>query len=191
MNVALQGLLMVSSVLFTIYLLTIMTRFSIVSQRKSFFNPLYNTFYKMNQKPIGIFEKLLPKTKIDFPSLVYAYFVATLIVGTFCAFNAVISPLIFVWGLISLFSAISSLCFFGVLIIVLASWIAPNTPNPSLELVKVSLEPLLGIFKKIIPNFGGLDLSPIGLILFLMIFDMIIINVIKAQVNFPTFLTGF
>jgi YggT family protein len=44
---------------------------------------------------------------------------------------------------------------------VILSWVAPGSHNPGAELVQQITEPVLAPFRRIIPNLGGLDISPI------------------------------
>ena len=43
---------------------------------------------------------------------------------------------------------------------VLVSWVAPNSEHPVIQLLEKLTEPVLGRLRRIIPPFGGLDLSP-------------------------------
>jgi YggT family protein len=57
--------------------------------------------------------------------------------------------------------------FFTIVIIVgaLLSWVSPDPYNPVVQTIYGISEPLLTPFRKIIPNLGGLDISPIAAIL--------------------------
>ena len=57
--------------------------------------------------------------------------------------------------------------FFSIIIIVgaLLSWVSPDPYNPVVQTIYGISEPLLMPFRKIIPNLGGLDISPIVAIL--------------------------
>ncbi len=57
--------------------------------------------------------------------------------------------------------------FFTIVIIVsaLLSWVSPDPYNPVVQTIYGISEPLLMPFRKIIPNLGGLDVSPIAAIL--------------------------
>ena len=57
--------------------------------------------------------------------------------------------------------------FFSVIIIVgaLISWVRPDPYNPVVQTIYGISEPLLTPFRKIIPNLGGLDITPIAALL--------------------------
>lgn len=53
--------------------------------------------------------------------------------------------------------------FFSIVIIIsaLLSWVSPDPSNPVVQTIYGISEPLLTPFRKMVPNFGGLDVSPI------------------------------
>ncbi len=57
--------------------------------------------------------------------------------------------------------------FFSIIIIVgaLLSWVSPDPYNPVVQTIYGISEPLLMPFRRIIPNLGGLDISPIAALL--------------------------
>ncbi|EPN09076.1 YGGT family protein [Pseudomonas syringae pv. actinidiae ICMP 18804] len=65
------------------------------------------------------------------------------------------------------------------------SWVAPGSHNPGAELVNQICEPALAPFRKIVPNLGGLDISPILAFLVLKLLDMLVINNLAAMSNMP------
>lgn len=60
-----------------------------------------------------------------------------------------------------------NLFFFAVLIRIILSWVAPHTYNPVTAIVGAIAEPVLRPFRRIIPPIGGLDISPIIVIVLL------------------------
>lgn len=67
----------------------------------------------------------------------------------------------FIEGLILIIDLFTG--FFSVVIIIgaLLSWVSPDPYNPVVQTIYGISEPLLMPFRKIIPNLGGLDVSPI------------------------------
>lgn len=79
-----------------------------------------------------------------------------------------------VWSLLSVVGVLLDLIFYALLGMIILSWLAPNAAHPGAELVLQVTEPLLDPFRRILPNMGGLDLSPILL--------FVLINVLEATV---------
>jgi YggT family protein len=62
----------------------------------------------------------------------------------------------------------------AVFVYVLLSWVAPDRHNPAGRLLGDLVEPLLGPFRRALPSLGGLDLSPIVVILLLSVLRMVL-----------------
>jgi YggT family protein len=56
---------------------------------------------------------------------------------------------------------------FAIIIRIVLSWIAPGTYNPTTALITNLTEPILRPFRRMLPAFGGFDLSPIFAIILL------------------------
>jgi YggT family protein len=69
----------------------------------------------------------------------------------------------FAQALIQIFALFMFPGFFSIIIILgaLLSWFSPDPYNPLVQAVYALSEPLLLPFRRIIPNFGGLDFSPL------------------------------
>jgi YggT family protein len=50
---------------------------------------------------------------------------------------------------------------------IIASWVSPNNYNPILNVARAISEPLLAPARNLIPTMGGLDFSPMIVLLFL------------------------
>jgi YggT family protein len=76
--------------------------------------------------------------------------------------------------LLLVFGVIINLVFYALLGMIILSWLAPGASHPGAELLYQLSEPFLAPFRKIVPDLGGLDLSPILL--------FVVINLIEAMV---------
>ena len=68
---------------------------------------------------------------------------------------------------------------FAILIQVVISWINPGSYNPALSLIHSLTEPLLAPVRRRLPDMGGLDLSPMVVMLGLVVLEMLLIPPIK------------
>ena len=57
--------------------------------------------------------------------------------------------------------------FWAIIGVIILSWVAPGNSHPGAKLLFQLTEPVMAPFRRILPNLGGLDLSPI--IVFLLI----------------------
>ena len=69
-----------------------------------------------------------------------------------------------------------NLVFYALLGMIILSWLSPSASNPGAELVIQLSEPFLAPFRRLIPNLGGLDLSPILLFIVINIIEGMVIN---------------
>ena len=66
-----------------------------------------------------------------------------------------------IWSILSVFGVMINLVFYALLGMIILSWLAPGASHPGAELLYQLSEPFLSPFRRIVPNLGGLDLSPI------------------------------
>ncbi|MOA18322.1 YGGT family protein [compost metagenome] len=71
------------------------------------------------------------------------------------------------------------------------SWVAPGSHNPGAQLVNQLCEPLLMPIRRILPNLGGLDISPIFAFIALNLVDMLVIRNLAAMTGMPQLLSPF
>ncbi|MEX5624438.1 YggT family protein, partial [Pseudomonas syringae] len=71
----------------------------------------------------------------------------------------VLHPLM--WAIIGITSLGLTSFWEAMIVMVIDSWVAPNSHNPAAELAYQISEPVLAPFRRIVPNLGGMDISPI------------------------------
>ena len=57
----------------------------------------------------------------------------------------------------------------------IVSWLNPNPYNPIIRLLYRVTEPVLGRVRRLLPDLGGLDLSPVLVILAIMLIKQLLI----------------
>lgn len=63
---------------------------------------------------------------------------------------------------------------FAVIIRVVLSWVAPHQINPATQIISSLSEPVLAPFRRLIPTVGGMDISPVFVIIGLMALGILI-----------------
>ncbi len=66
-----------------------------------------------------------------------------------------------IYSIVQLLSGILSLLTYGIIARAVLSWIRPNPGNPLVRLLHRVTDPIMRPIEQIVPNFGGLDVSPI------------------------------
>ncbi|EZI28484.1 YggT family protein [Pseudomonas extremaustralis] len=148
----------------SLYLLIVLMRFILQLVRANFYNPLCQFVVKATQPLLKPLRRVIPSLfGLDMSSLVLALllqillFVVILMLNGYQAFTLLLLP----WALIGIFSLFLKIIFWSMIISVILSWVAPGSRSPGAELVYQITEPVLAPFRRLIPNLGGLDISPI------------------------------
>ena len=153
---------------FDLYIMVIILRFLLQLFRADFYNPLSQFVVKVTNPVLVPLRKILPGVGgLDIASLVFAYLVVLVKLLLLYALSttAISMAQVIVLGMADLLSQFVSLLFWLVLIRAIVSWVNPSLNNPFILVIFQVTEPIMAPVRKIIPPMGGLDLSPILLIL--------------------------
>nr|WP_314560530.1 YggT family protein [uncultured Pseudomonas sp.] len=176
----------------SLYLLIVLMRFVLQLVRANFYNPLCQFIVKATQPLLKPLRRIIPSLfGLDMSSLVLAILVQlalmalTLLLtyGTTGNFAQLL-----VWAIIGVTALFLKIFFFALIISVILSWVAPGSHNPGAELVNQICEPALAPFRRLLPNLGGLDISPILAFMVLKLLDMLVINNLAAMTGMPEIL---
>jgi YggT family protein len=173
----------------SLYLLIILLRFVLQLVRADFYNPLSQFAVRATQPLLKPLRRIIPSLfGLDMSSLVLAILVQFLLFALIflLAVGSVSNPLLLLaWSLVAVTSLFLKIFFYALIISVILSWVAPGSHNPGAELVNQICEPALAPFRKILPNLGGLDISPILAFMVLKLLDMLVINNLAAMTHMP------
>ncbi|AZV29541.1 MULTISPECIES: YggT family protein [Pseudomonas] len=176
----------------SLYLLIVLLRFVLQLVRANFYNPLCQFVVKATQPLLKPLRRIIPSMfGLDMSSLVLAILVqlALMALTLLLTYGTTGNPLqLLIWSLIGVTALFLKIFFWAMIISIILSWVAPGSHNPGAELVNQICEPALAPFRRILPNLGGLDLSPIFAFLVLKLIDMLVINNLAAMTMMPEIL---
>jgi YggT family protein len=176
----------------SLYLLIVMLRFVLQLVRADFYNPLSQFIVRATQPLLRPLRKIIPSLfGLDMSSLVLALILQFLLMGLtlLLAYGITGNPLqLLVWSIIGVTALFLKIFFFAMIISVILSWVAQGSHNPGAELVNQICEPALAPFRRIVPNLGGLDISPILAFMVLKLLDMLVINNLATMTAMPEIL---
>ncbi|MFG4413618.1 YggT family protein [Pseudomonas aeruginosa] len=178
------------------YLLIVLLRFILQLVRADFYNPLSQFIVRATKPLLNPLRRIIPGFGgIDLASLVLAILIQLVLMILILMLmgygvGGFIMQLL-IWSIIAVTSLFLKVFFFALIISVILSWVAPGSYNPGAQLVNQICEPLLMPFRKLLPNLGGLDLSPIFAFLALKLIDMLVINNLAAMTGMPQQLSIF
>lgn len=180
----------------SLYLLIVLLRFILQLVRADFYNPLSQFIVRATKPLLNPLRRIIPGFGgIDLASLVLAILIQLVLMILILMLmgygvGGFIMQLL-IWSIIAVTSLLLKVFFFALIISVILSWVAPGSYNPGAQLVNQICEPLLMPFRKLLPNLGGLDLSPIFAFLALKLIDMLVINNLAAMTGMPQQLSIF
>ncbi|KJU79301.1 YggT family protein [Pseudomonas sp. MDMC216] len=196
MSGLIEALIYIIQTLGSLYLLIVLLRFILQLVRADFYNPLSQFIVKATQPLVTPLRRIIPGfAGLDLASLVLAILVQLLLMVitlTLMGYNVggFILQLL-VWSLIGVTSLFLKVFFFALIISVILSWVAPGSYNPGAQLVNQICEPLLAPFRKLLPNLGGLDISPIFAFITINLIDRFVIGGLAASTGLPPMLSPF
>lgn len=170
----------------SLYLLVVMLRFLFQLVRADFYNPLSQFVVKATNPLLIPLRKIVPGIYgIDVASLILALIVQYIAIQltAFVFGFGVINPIhVLMWAAVGILSLTANIFFWGLLIMVIASWVAPQSYNPALLLVRQLVEPVCTPFRRLIPPMGGLDIS--------IIFAFLALNVVQILIKYLAGMVG-
>ncbi|MGV6396361.1 YggT family protein [Pseudomonas caspiana] len=173
----------------SLYLLIILLRFVLQLVRADFYNPLSQFAVRATQPLLKPLRRIIPSVfGLDMSSLVLAIIVQMILMALtlLLAYGTTGDPLhLLIWAIIGVTALFLKIFFFALIVSVILSWVAPASHNPGAELVNQITEPMLAPLRRILPNLGGLDISPILAFMVLKLLDMMVINNLAAMSMMP------
>jgi len=173
----------------SLYLLIILLRFVLQLVRADFYNPLSQFAVRATQPLLKPLRRIIPSVfGLDMSSLVLAIIVQMILMALtlLLAYGTTGDPLhLLIWSIIGVTALFLKIFFFALIVSVILSWVAPASHNPGAELVNQITEPMLAPLRRVLPNLGGLDLSPILAFMILKLLDMMVINNLAAMSMMP------
>lgn len=175
-NAALAGHFLIST-LFGLYIAVVLLRILLQKTRADYYNPLSQIVMRLTQPLVKPLRRVIPGWRgWDLATLLVAFIVALL--------NVVLMWLLFapelftalhvlLYGFLRLIHVTLNLLTFTILVHALMSWFSPGY-NPMMQALGQINEPLLGPVRRLIPAIGGLDLSPLFVLIGLQVLNILL-----------------
>jgi YggT family protein len=165
-------------VVFGLYTLIVVLRFLLQLVRADFYNPLSQFIVKATSPVLTPLRRVIPGVGgLDVSSLLLAWLLKTvelLLTYLVKGFGLLIGPALAL-AIPELVALVINIYLFGILILVILSWVAPGGGNPALILLYQLTAPLLEPVRRRMPDMGGLDLSPMVVMVGLVLLKMLLV----------------
>jgi YggT family protein len=163
--------------------LALLLRFLLQATRADFYNPVTQSLVKLTAPILNPARRVIPSWRnFDIASLILTLILSTL-ATTLMIFSAgFVLPgigILLSWAVLGMISLILNIYFWGLLVSIIASWVAPHSGNPALMLVQQLLEPVQSLFRKVLPPMGGLDFSPIFIFLGIQVVEIMLVGTMR------------
>lgn len=166
-----QAFIFLINTVFDIYLLAVALRFLLQLFRADFYNPISQLLVKITNPPLKYIRKFVPGFKgKDWSSIVLMLIIISVKISliTLISSGRILAiHSLFILSLAGILKLVINIFMISIFIQVILSWVSPGAYNPATVILNRLTEPLLGPARKIIPPIGGLDLSPILVIIVL------------------------
>ncbi|MDO8860195.1 YggT family protein [Haliea sp. E1-2-M8] len=151
--------------LLTLALLAVVLRLLLQVVRADFYNPVSQFLARLTNPLVLPLRRVVPSLGgLDLSSLLLALVLQMAAIAAMLALNGIGLPnigLLLVWSVLGVVGLVVNIYFFALLAMIILSWIAPASRHPALLLLFQLTEPVMAPFRKMLPNMGGLDFSPI------------------------------
>lgn len=175
--------------LFSLYLLAILLRFLLQIARADFYNPLSQAIVKITDPALRPLRRIIPGIGgIDLSSLALALIVQ---VAAICLVFLLLSQsvpnflLVLSWAFVGIAATILNIYFFALIIVIVLSWVAPQSYSPGAALVQQLTDPIMRPARNLIPPIGGLDLSPIFIFIAIKLIEHLVIDQLALVLGIP------
>lgn len=166
-------------VLFDLYIFVLLLRIILQRFKIDFYNPISQWVLKMTNPPLMPLRRYIPSyAGFDIPAigflLVLQLIKFSLLYLLQSGFAPNVAGLIIV-AIADSLAQLVNLFFYAILISVVVSWINLNPYNPILAVLARLTEPLMQPVRRIIPPIGGMDITPIPVMIGLKLIDILLI----------------
>ena len=162
-----------------LYMLAVMLRFLLQWVRADFYNPLSQFLVTVTNPPLVFLRRFIPGLfGVDFASILLLIVLAVVKIYLIYAISGLTPQLpgVLLLAIGEVIQLGVYVFIFAMLIRVILSWIQPGAYNPVLGLINQLTEPLMAPARRFIPPFGGLDISPMLVFIFLYLTLMLVVR---------------
>lgn len=181
-NYVTDPLVFLVDTLFSLYILAVVLRFLLQWVRADFYNPVSQFLVKITHPPIKLLRRVIPAVgRIDSSSLVLALLLQMAANYTILLVRGLSISLISLTLLsfADLLKILMDIYIYAIFAGALLSWFAPGNYNGFTSVLYSLTEPMLNVCRRILPNMGMVDLSPLIALVFLQLAKMMILPPIQ------------
>lgn len=177
-----------------IYLLIMLMRFVLQLSLADFYNPVSQFLVRATNPLVVPLRRILPaRGRFDAASFVLAVLVQLVGIVALLLMNGFSLPgasLLLAWAVVAVLGLLIKIYLFALFGMIILSWVAPGTSHPAAFLLLQITEPLMAPFRKILPPMGGMDFSPILVLVLINVLSIVLRNVAVGIGLHPALVMG-
>jgi len=189
-----EASLLIISKLGGIYLAAVMLRFLLQAARADFYNPVCQAIIKITSPLVNPLRRVIPGwRRLDIATLILALVLNTLATWGMVLLTGQQLPIgmSVSWAVVGLIAFTLDLYFYAMVVMVVASFIAPFSGHPVLLVIYQLLQPFYKLAQRILPPMGGLDFTPLLLMLAIQVVEILVLNPLASGLRVvPAFVIG-
>lgn len=173
-----QSLLFLVQVIFSLYSVAIILRIMMRAVHADYYNPLVHAVAKITAYPVNWIKKIVPDLgKVELASVLYLILIVFIKAVLVIILNGYKPALLgsLVWAVGNTIALFIQVIFYIVILRALLTWIPSVQVSIQMLLAQLS-EPFMAPARRVIPLIGGLDLSPIAVLIILQILTFLVAN---------------
>ena len=167
------------STVIELYTMALLLRVWMQWARCDFYNPFSQVVVKITQPVVGPLRRIIPAMgPIDSASLLVAFILSVL--KAIVLFMVItFQPIIWIAAVLILIKTVGLLIFWVLLVMAIMSWVSQGRSPVEYALIQLA-EPLLRPIRNLLPSMGGIDFSPMILVLLLYVINMGIAELLQS-----------
>ena len=185
-----QAAIYLIQTVFGIYTFIVLLRLVLQWSQANFYNPVSQFIVKMTNPILNPIRKFVPKTRlIDIASIIAVLVIQMISISLIFSIIGLSLPLIHIllaWSLTAAISSLLNLYLIALLIVIIASWIAPNSHHPVMLLLYQLCDPIMKPARKLLPPMSGIDLSPLLVFIAINLLKILIVQSMVTSFSVPT-----
>ena len=168
--------------LFGLYILSFMLRFLFQWARADFYNPVSQFLVKVTNPLLVPVRRIIPGLLgLDMAAILVMFLLGFLKLSLIMLIKggAILPATFAVYTIAELLQLAIYIFIFTLIVQAIMSWINPHSYNPVTALLYSLNAPLLRPARRILPDLGGLDLSPLLVLIILQLLLMLLVAPLK------------
>ena len=184
----LDPLVFLIQTLFGLYIAVVALRFLLQWVRADFYNPISQFVVRVTTPVLRPLRRIVPGYGgLDLAALVLIWLLSAVELGLMALVVGLDRSLFgaFGWAIPSMVELFINIFLFAILIRVILSWVNPDPYNPATALLDRLTAPVMRPAQRVIRPIGGIDLSPMLVMIGLVLLNMLLIPPLKWLVASP------